>query len=244
MHLPRSLRALPVLMATIFIVVVCPSTLLAQTLVSHSERITFVSGLPEDTGSSWSRVGTGPVLLLDGGELLLNDNSPGEVVAYQGLLGQLEAEHDVAFRGELHVLSNIGGNAALIEISRPGMEVVVQLYRDQIVILERVGHAAPLWLGSVAIDMDRFRQIEVHKTSSVGQDAEQISVHVDGQELMRVTPRGGGELGLGRVLFGSMGYADMGATLWRWVEVEAQLEEIKIPVAGASLSSLKSRFSH
>lgn len=214
----------------------------AQTLVSHSEYTGFSSGLPEDTGSTWVRIGTGPVLLLDRGELLVNDNSGGEVVAYQGLLGRIEAAHDLVFRGEVQVLSNLGGNAALVEVSRPGLEVIVQLYRDHVAVLERVDASSTRWLGSAPVDLERFREISVRKTSSSSPGAEEVIVEVDRVELLRVQPRAEGTLGLGRVLFGSMGYADMGATLWRWVEVEAQLEQVGTPVESATLGGLKSRF--
>lgn len=215
---------------------------LGQTLVSHFEMTSFSSGLPEETGSSWTRVGTGHALILSGGELLLNDNSAGFLVAYQGLLGRLEAVHDVFFRGEVRVISNLGGEAALIEISRPGMEVLVQLFPAGIVVVERAGRDEPRWLGSAEVDLSDFREIEVHKTSVFSPDPEQVIVSVDGVELLRVQPRATGDLALGRVLFGSLGYADLGATIWRWVEVQAQLEEQKIPVQWSSVGRLKARF--
>jgi hypothetical protein len=202
----------------------------------------FSSGLPEETGSSWTRVGTGHALVLSGGELLLNDNSAGFLVAYQGLLGRLEAVHDVFFRGEVRVISNLGGEAALIEISRPGLEVLVQLFPEGIVVMERAGRDAPRWLGSAAVDLSDFHEIEVHKTSVFSPDPEQVIVSVDGVELLRVQPRATGDLALGRVLFGSLGYADLGATIWRWVEVQAQLEEQKTPVERSSVGRLKARF--
>jgi len=214
----------------------------AQTLVSHFETTSFGSGIPEDTGSSWTRVGTGHVLLLDDDELLINDNSTSSVVAYQGLLGRLEASHDVFFRGEVKVLSNIGGEAALIEISRPGMEVLVQLYPDGISVVERAGRDPARWLGSASVDLTEFREIEIHKTSDAGPDPERLSVSVDGVELVSIEPRGTGDLGLGRVLFGSLGYADLGATIWRWVEVQAVYEQQKIPTAPATIGQLKGRF--
>jgi hypothetical protein len=215
---------------------------LGQTLVSHFEMTSFSSGLPEETGSSWTRVGTGHALILSGGELLLNDNSAGFLVAYQGLLGRLEAVHDVFFRGEVRVISNLGGEAALIEISRPGMEVLVQLFPAGIVVMERAGRDEPRWLGSAEVDLSDFREIEVHKTSVFSPDPERVIVSVDGVELLRVQPRATGDLALGRVLFGSLGYADLGATIWRWVEVQVQLEEQKIPVQWSSVGRLKARF--
>jgi len=213
-----------------------------QTLVSHFETTSFGSGLPEETGSSWTRVGTGHALLLPGGELLLNDNSAGFLVAYQGLLGRIEAVHDIYFRSELRVISNLGGEAALIEISRPGMEVLVQLYPEGIVVVERAGRDAPKWLGSVNVDLSDFHEVEVHKTSIFNPEPEQIIVSVDGIELLRVHPRATGDMALGRVLFGSLGYSDLGATIWRWVEVQAQLEEQKTPAARSSIGQMKARF--
>ena len=214
----------------------------AQTLVSHSEVTSFTSGMPEDTTSSWTRVGTGHVLLVGPGELLINDNSTATVIAYQGLLGRLEASHDVVFRGEVQVLSNIGGDAALIEISRPGMEVLVQLYPDGITVMERAGRDPARWLGTASVDLTEFCELEVHKTSNAGPDPESLTVSVNGVEVVSVVPRGAGDLGLGRVLFGSLGYADLGATIWRWVEVQAVYEVRKTPAAAASVGQLKGRF--
>jgi hypothetical protein len=216
----------------------------AQTLVSHYETTSFTAGIPEDTGSSWTRVGTGHVLLMEEGELLINDNSPGTVVAYQGLLGRIEASHDVVFRGELKVLSNIGGEAALIEISRPGMELLVQLHPDRITVVERSSREPGRWLGSAPVDLTDFREIEIHKSSDAGSGPERLTVSVGGNELITVSPRGTGDMGLGRVLFGSLGYSDLGATIWRWVEVQAVYEEQKTPTTAATVGQLKARFQY
>jgi len=233
-------RSFTIFLTVLFLGAAIPCV--GQTLVSHFELTSFSSGLPEETGSSWTRVGTGHALILTGGELLLNDNSAGFLVAYQGLLGRLEAVHDVYFRGEVRVISNLGGQAALIEISRPGMEVLVELYPEGIIVVERAGRDAPRWLGSASVDLSDFHEVEVHKTSIFSPEPEQIIVSVDGNELLRVQPRATGDLALGRVLFGSLGYADLGATIWRWVEVQAQLEEQKIPVAQTSIGQMKARF--
>lgn len=217
----------------------CPAG--AQTLVSHVETTSFASGLPEDTGSSWSRVGTGHALLVED-ELLLNDNSTAHLIAYQGLLGRIEAVHDVAFRAELKVVSNLGGDGALIEVSRPGMEVLVQLYPEGIVVLEREGRDGERWLGSVDADLSEYREVSVHKTSRHHPDGEQVAVAIDGVEVLRVTPHGTGDLDVGRVLFGSLGYLDFGATLWRWVEVDAHLDQQKTPADTGTVGRLKGRF--
>ena len=228
-------------LATVFLTGIAVPCM-GQTLVSHSEMTSFGSSLPEETGSSWTRVGTGYALILSGGDLLLNDNSTGFLVAYQGLLGRIEAVHDVILRAEVRVISNLGGEAALIEISRPGMEVLVQLFPEGIVVMERAGRDGPRWLGSADVDLSDFHEVEVHKTSVFSPEPEQIIVSVDGTELLRVQPRATGDLALGRVLFGSLGYVDVGATVWRWVEVQAQLEEQKIPVEASSVGRLKARF--
>ena len=234
--------ALPAVALSLLFVLASAVPAGAQTLVSHYETTSFTSGIPEDTGSSWTRVGTGHVVLMDEGELLINDNSPGTVVAYQGLLGRIESGHDIVFRGELKVLSNIGGEAALIEISRPGMEVLVQLHPDHITVVERSSRDPGRWLGSAQVDLTDFREIEIHKSSDAGSGPERITVSVDGSELISISPRGTGDLGLGRVLFGSLGYSDLGATVWRWVEVQAVFEEQKTPTTAATVGQLKARF--
>jgi hypothetical protein len=98
------------------------------------------------------------------------------------------------------------------------------------------------WLGSVPVDLTEFSEIEIHKTSDAGPEPERISVSVDGVDLISVEPRGTGDLGLGRVLFGSLGYQDLGATVWRWVEVQAVYEEQKTPTTPATVGQLKGRF--
>ena len=173
---------------------------------------------------------------------MLNDNSLGAVIAYQGLVGRIESGHDVAFRGEVQVLSNIGGQAALVEISRPGMEIEVQLLTDGVQIMERAGREPERWLGSADVDLSEFCEIEVHKTSDAGPGPEQIIVSVNGSEVLRVEPRGTGDMALGRVLFGSLGQSDLGATIWRWVEVQAEYEQRKSPAAVTSVGRLKGRF--
>ncbi len=230
--------------ATLLILFLAAASASAQTLVSHYETTTFDTGLPEETGSSWARVGTGHVLMVAEGEMLMNDNSPGMVVAYQGLLGQVEAGHDVVFRGEVKVLSNIGGEGALIEVSRPGMEVLVELYPDAINVVERSGRDPMRWLGSAGVDLKDFRVVEIHKTSDVSGAPERVTVSVDGVEVISVVPRGTGDLGLGRILFGSLGYPDLGATVWRWVEVRAVPELQKAPATPATVGQLKGRFQH
>ena len=216
----------------------CP----AQTLVSHSELTAFAAGLPDETGSSWTRVGTGHALILDGDQLLLNDNSAGHLISYQGLLGQIEDVHDVVLQAEVKVVSNVGGDGALLEISRPGMELVVQLFPEGIVLMERDGREGERWLGSADADFSDFRVLSVHKTSRHHPDGEHVTVSVDGQQLLRATPHGTGELDVGRVLFGSLGYPDFGATLWRWIEVDAHLDQQKIPNGSGSVGRLKGSF--
>jgi hypothetical protein len=213
-----------------------------QTLVSYSQKTSFSSGLPEDTGTAWDRIGTGHALLTDDDGLLLNDNSVGALIVYQGLLGQLVAAHEVVFRGEVRVISNLGGEAALVEISRPGMELQVQLYPDHITVMERAGKDPARWLASVDVDLSEFTEIEVHKTSDIGPAPEQLIVRVAGSEILRVDPRATGDMNLGRVLFGSLGYSDLGATIWHWVEVHAELQQQKTPTSEHSVGRLKGRY--
>ena len=86
--------------------------------------------------------------------------------------------------------------------------------------------------------------IEVHKTSDASSVPERVMVSVDGVEVISVEPRGTGDLGLGRILFGSLGYPDLGATIWRWVEVRAEPEEQKAPATAATVGRLKGRFQN
>lgn len=222
----------------------CSSTVGAQTLTSYSHTQVF-DRTPDQISSDWSKMGEGAALVLTGPELLLNDNSQGALIAYQGLLGQIEAEHSVVVRAELKVYSNFGGRGAVLEVSRPGVEVILRLFPDQIVLMERAGRNGPRWLGSASVDLSSFAEVEISKASINEDEDETIRVSVNGVKVIEAAPFGGGELGVGRVAFGSLGYADIGASVWRWMDLEVNYVDSGghlIPTNSASFGQLKSQY--
>ena len=212
----------------------------AQDVVSRTEFEQY----PEDAGSLWSRVGSGHALLLDG-EMVLNDNSQGSCIAYQALVGQIQADHRVVLEARVRVLSNIGGMAAMVEISRPGAELVVQLHSEQIVVMERAADRELRWLASTPVDLGAPFDLRLTKAAVTEDPAETLTVEVDGQAVLSCRARGLGELGTGRVVFGSLGYPDMGASGWFWVDLAVEQIEVSgvVGVEATSLGSLKGRFA-
>ena len=123
------------------------------------------------------------------------------------------------------------------------MEVLVELSPGEVSVHERDGRDTPRWIASADVDLTVFREIEILKSSISDPLGERVVVRVDGSTLLDVQPRGTGELGVGRVVFGSLGYPDLGASLWRWVEFQAEWIEQKTPSAPRSVGSLKRGFS-
>lgn len=203
---------------------------------------TDLSALPVDGGEGWEKIGDGPVIHVDGW-LVCNDNDATEYVAFQGLLGDVQAEHDVIVRTSMDVLANFGGQGAMIELSRPGLELIVQLYPDRVEVLERQGRDLR-WLGGAPADLSVESVVELHKASSLGDPRETLTLRVDDVALVRVAGQGEGSLGVGRVVFGSMGYPDTGITRWHWIEVvaEAPTTDTTVPTDARSFGSLKAAF--
>ena len=200
-----------------------------------------MSELP-DTDPSWERIGDGYALLLDGAKLAINDNSNADRIAFQTLVGEIEAGQELHVRASLQVLSNLMGQAATLEIARPGLEIILRCFPQQLVLGERDADGGFRWLGQVAVDLSTMRQIELVKLASGGVGIEDVSLALDGVEVLRVTPHGLGTLGVGRVLFGSLSLPDMGASIWDWLEIELHDVVPQVPTAMQSFGALKSRF--
>ncbi len=201
--------------------------------------------LPEEgPGSLWARIGGAPAFVIGGQELVLNDNTQGDYVAYQALVGQIRATDRVRLAARVRVLSNIGGLGALIEISRPGLERVVQLYPDHIEVYERAQGRTMHWLGGAPAALATGAEVVVTKASSSEDPNEALVVTIDGLEVLRVAGREEGELGLGRVVFGSLGYGDFGATGWTWVELRVDPMETggRVAVESSTVGALKGRY--
>jgi len=72
-----------------------------------------------------------------------------------------------------------------------------------------------------------------------------LGLPLDGVVLLSLEPRGGGTLEVGRLAFGSLSYADMGASLWDWVELRVDAvgaDGSSIAVETVSVGDVKARF--
>jgi hypothetical protein len=197
---------------------------------------------PDEGAGGWSRVGSGASFLLPDASLVINDNSNTDRIAFQTLLGEVQAAHRVTLTARVKVLSNIGGDAVTMEIARPGLEAVLQLYPDGLVLLERRGTGNYRFLGTVAIDLRDYHEIVLQKSASEEGPREILSVLIDGVAVLHATPQGEGQLGVGRLLIGSTSYADMGASFWDWVSYRLDSVENEVSTTQTSFGRLKSRF--
>jgi hypothetical protein len=206
---------------------------------------TQFAALPEQSGSPWTRIGTAPAMVIEGNRLFLNDNTSAARIAYQTLLGEIEAPDRVVISTRVQVLSNFDGDGALMEISRPGLEIVLRLRPDRVDLMERVGRREMRWLASAVVDLSAERDLSFTKSAVDEEGAEWATVGVDGVEILRERPRGGGELGVGRVLIGSLSYPSFGASIWNWIDLELSRVDTGtlVPVEATSMSQLKSRWS-
>jgi hypothetical protein len=221
-----------------------PSVVVADPARSVEVNTQFTA-LPEQSGSPWTRIGSAPALVIDGDRLFLNDNSSAARIAYQTMLGEIEALDRVELSTKVQVLSNYDGDGALIEISRPGLEVVLRLRRDRVDLMERVGSREMRWLASAAVDLSVERELNFTKSAVDEEGAEWATVEVDGVEILRERPRGGGELGVGRVLIGSLSYSGFGASIWNWIDLKLSRVDTgtRVRTEATSMSQLKRRWS-
>lgn len=192
------------------------SPAIAQPLASH-EFTTVFDQVPGAAGL-WSQIGAAGCLV-DHGELLINDNSTGDCIAFQSMVGEIQAAHRVTVTAEMRILTNFGGQSAVIEISRPGLELLVQLDTDRIDVLERAGDRELVWLTGAPAELASYHEVSVTKLSVVEDPRESFVVAIDGAEVVRVAGRGDGRLGVGRIVFGSLDYASLGASVWSRVDV-------------------------
>jgi hypothetical protein len=195
-----------------------------------------------DADQSWQRIGEGYALLLDGGRLALNDNSNAERIAFQTLVGEIAAGNEVHVRASLQILSNLMGQAATLELARPGLEIVLRLHPQQVVLGERDQNGEFRWLGQAPIDLGTLRELELVKLAATGTAAEEVQLWLDGREALRVTPHALGGLGVGRVLFGSLSLADMGASVWDWLEIDLYDVAPQVSTRVDSFGGLKALF--
>lgn len=189
----------------------------AQSLAQHEFSTPF-DRLPDADGL-WSRIGTSGVLVTDQGELLVNDNSSGDCIAFQSLLGEIEAGHRVMVSARMRVLTNFGGETSLIEISRPGLELLVRFTPDRVEVLERRGGREPYWLAGAAVDLTEDRKLRVTKLAVTEDPLESLVIEIQDVEVLRVAGRGNGQLGVGRIVFGSLDYPSYGASVWTRFDV-------------------------
>ncbi|HKK71553.1 MAG TPA: hypothetical protein VKA86_10075 [Candidatus Krumholzibacteria bacterium] len=228
-------------LATAFVALAAAAPSRAQDLVTVGDR-TEMTQVPDASNSPWSRIGTAHAFLHEG-TLVCNDNMGDGFIAFQGMLGQLQAEHAVEFRAAVKVHSNIGGQGAVVEVSRPGLELIVQLHHDRVDVAERSGGELR-WVASAPASLVDERVLRIRKNSRIEDPDETLTVWVDGTEVLRARGNGSGTLGVGRVVFGSLGYQSMGATQWRWIELDAEplSADTVVPTETRSFGALKSEF--
>ncbi len=199
-------------------------------------------GAPLDAETApWERVGAGHTLVMNDESLLINDNSRSDNIAFQTLLGEIKAEHRVTLQARVKVLSNLQGQGATMEIARPGVEVIVRLYPDRVELVERRGREFR-WLAGAPLDLSEYRELEFVKTASDGNAPEPFSLFVDGERVLQATPQGGGELGVGRLLVGSLSMLDIGASQWDWLSYRVESGPAGVTVIRDSFGAIKARF--
>lgn len=199
-----------------------------------------------DTGldaGMWSQLGTGHALALQDGSLLINDNDAGDRIAFQALLGDIEAQHRVELSARVYVVSNLGGRGAVLEVARPGLEVVLRMFPDHVELVEREAGGRFSWLASAPLDLSEYRDLLLVKRAKDDPRGEGYEVHADGQLVLDVLPRELGSLGVGRIILGATGYGDMGASVWDWVDLRVTRSPSGgVAVESSSFGALKSRF--
>lgn len=209
-----------------------------------ADRYFDMSVLPDNVPASpWERVGSAPAFLLPDQSLIINDNSVAENIAFQTLLGQIEADHSVALTARVKVLSNLDGHAVTMEIARPGLEAVLRLFPDRADLVERERDGSYRWLATFPVDLEEYHTITLRKESRVEDAAETVSVLVDDQVVMQTKPRCAGGLGIGRLLIGSLTYGGVGASLWDWVSYRLVAVSGELPAASISVGALKTGYA-
>jgi len=225
-------RILPSLLA---IVLLACAASAAEPLLQRFEMDSLLDA------QEWERVGTGHAFLLEEQQLVLNDNSNGRYIAFQTLLGEVTAADEMRVRGRVRVISNVYGEGMALEIARPGLEAILQLHPDRVVLTEREGHGGHRWLASAPVDLSKFRELEFVKLARID-GVEVLSVRVDGDELIRVNAVGLGGLGVGRILVGSLSLTDFGTSIWDWMELRRTTPTTATPTRSTSMAQLKELF--
>lgn len=218
------------------------ATASADVAVIADERFDMTE-LPDDAVSSpWTRLGGAPAFLSADGTLVINDNSTSDKIAFQALLGEVEADHRVVLSGRVKVLANEQGDAVTLEVARPGLEAVVRLFADRIELAERRAEGQMRWHGSAPVDLTGFHEISLEKASRAADAHETLSVSVDGQVVLTARPRAEGQLGVGRLVVGSLSYVATGASQWDWWAYRVERDTGQLAAEVTTMGALKSRY--
>jgi hypothetical protein len=229
-----SLRGSAKLLAPLFLLLLAAAPCDANSVVQRYE----MSVLPD--AEDWERIGASHAFLQEGGTLVINDNSAGERIAFQTWSGEVESTDEIHFRARVQVVSNIEGHAVTIEIARPGLELILRLYPDHMVLVERDGSGFR-WLAGYDADLSEFVELELVKEPSVDGEIEGVQVLLGGVLVMSAVPQATGSLGVGRVIVGSLSYPDVGASFWDWIELE-RIEATSVRTEQRTLGSIKALF--
>lgn len=232
-----------------FILVPC-LTLLLSAMGTHAVELQTelsaeyeMSVLLEEDLPPWDKIGGGATILLPDGSLLINDNRGDDKIGYETLLGRIHAQNRVIVSARLKALSNFDGRGAVMEISRPGLQVGLRFFPDHMTLVERTESGDWRWLASVSVDLfHEFHEVALEKTSSAGDDGERARVYLDGVLVADVLPRGDSLLPVGRVIIGALSRPSLGASIWDWMRYDLDGVAKALPSEETSFGSLKANF--
>ena len=216
----------------------------AADLRTELSAVYEMSVLLEEDLPPWEKLGGGATILLPDGSLLINDNRGDDKIGYQTLVGRIQSENRVIISARLKALSNFDGRGAVMEISRPGLQVALRFFPDHLELVERKDSGDWRWLASRSVDLfHEFHEVSLEKSSSAEDGGERIRVWLDGSLMADVKPQGDSTLPIGRVLIGALSRPSLGASIWDWMRYDLDGLVSSLPADESSVGELKASFS-
>ena len=227
----------------ICLVLPCLSGVQAAELQTELSAVYEMSVLLEEDLPPWEKIGGGATILLPDGSLLINDNRGDDKIGYQTLLGRISEQNRVIISARLKALSNFDGRGAVMEISRPGLQVGLRFFPDRLILVERDEDGEWRWLASSSVDLfNDFHEVALEKGSSAGPDGERIKVWLDGVLVADVKPCAASLVPVGRVVIGALSRPSLGASIWDWMRYDLDGLVSALPSEEGSFGSLKATF--
>lgn len=240
MRFPDRMVLMPLLVGLLLVGAVPASATDFRTEISGVYEMTV---LLEEELPPWEKLGTGAALLLPEGSLLLNDNRGDDKIGYQTLVGRIQAENRVVLTASLKALSNFDGRGAVMEISRPGLQVSLRFFPDRLELVERQENGDWRWMASRSVDLfSEFHEISLEKSSSAQEGGERIRVWLDGSLVADLKPQCSSRIPVGRVVIGAMSRPSLGASIWDWMRYELDGLVSSLPTEESSIGQLKAAF--